>query len=113
MHVHHNCAEIKPLDSKLYLTNRLKSPEKCEIQGLKMSLQFEEVKHPELGKAFGSTIFFFLQSLYVSVVIGTVCTPTGGIEDKAESFNVRLLTGKIRGKTNTSIRLDLSTLIYA
>ncbi len=43
---------------------------------------FQEVKHPKLPKAFGSTFLFFVQSQNVSIVIRTICALTGRIEDK-------------------------------
>lgn len=52
------------------------------LEAAYVSFQFQEVKHPKLPKAYGSTIVIFVQSQNVSIVIRTICTLTGRIEDK-------------------------------
>lgn len=58
------------------------SLEKCSLEAAYVSFQFEEVKHPKLPKAFGSTILFFVQSQNVFILIRSICALTGRIEDK-------------------------------
>lgn len=52
------------------------------LEAAYVSFQFQEVKDPQLPKAFGSTILFFSQSQNVSTVIRSTCALTGRIEDK-------------------------------
>lgn len=54
----------------------------CSLEAAYVSFQFQEVKHPNLPKAFGSTILIFVQPQNVSKVIRTICVLTSRIEDK-------------------------------
>lgn len=58
------------------------SGEMYSLEAAYVSFQFQEVKHPKLPKASGSTILFSVHSQNVSIVIRTICALTGRIEDK-------------------------------